>query len=128
MVIVNFTHPLTDAQLAQIADLTNSEPTRVIQAAAQFDDQQPFAAQAADLVRQVDLTPVEWQTTPILVVPPALNFIAVLVVAELHGRMGYFPTIVRLRPAADAVPRRFEVAEILDLQSVRAAARTYRKV
>ena len=128
MVIINFTHPLTDAQLAQIADMTKAEATRVIQAMAQFDDQQPFAAQAADLVAQVDLSPEEWQTTPILVVPPALNFIAALVLAELHGRMGYFPAIVRLRPIADTVPRRFEMAEVLDLQGVRDAARTNRKV
>lgn len=128
MIIVNFTHPLTDAQLAQIADMTQAEATRIIQAMAQFDDQQPFAAQAADLVAQVDLSPEEWQTLPILVVPPALNFIAALVLAELHGRMGYFPAIVRLRPVPDALPRRFEVAEILDLQGVRDAARTYRKV
>ncbi len=128
MIIVNFTHPLTDVQLAQIADMTKAEVTRVIQATAQFDDQQPFAAQAADLVAQVDLSPDEWQTTPILVVPPALNFIAALVLAELHGRMGYFPAIVRLRPVPDTVPRRFEVAEVLDLQGVRDAARIYRKV
>jgi hypothetical protein len=127
MIIVNFTHPLTDAQLAQIAALTKAEPARVIQAMAQFDDQQPYAAQAADLVAQVDLSPDEWQTTPILVVPPALNFIAVLVLAELHGRMGYFPATVRLRPVPDAVPRRYEVAEILDLQGVRDAARYARK-
>jgi len=128
MIIVNFTHPLTDAQLAQIAALTKAEPARVIQAMAQFDDQQPYAAQAADLVAQVDLSPEEWQTTPILVVPPALNFIAALVLAELHGRMGYFPAVVRLRPVPDAVPRRYEVAEILDLQGVRDAARHARKV
>lgn len=127
MIIVNFTHPLTDAQLAQIAALTKAEPARVIQAMAQFDDQQPYAAQAADLVAQVDLSPDEWQTTPILVVPPALNFIAALVLAELHGRMGYFPATVRLRPVPDAVPRRYEVAEILDLQGVRDAARYARK-
>ena len=127
MIIVNFTHPLTDAQLAQIAALTKAEPARVIQAMAQFDDQQPYAAQAADLVAQVDLSPDEWQTTPILVVPPALNFIAALVLAELHGRMGYFPAVVRLRPVPDAVPRRYEVAEILDLQGVRDAARYARK-
>ena len=127
MVIINFTHPLTDAQLAQIAAMTQAAIARVIQATAQFDDQQPYGQQAADLMAQVDLSPEEWQTTPILVVPPALNFIAALVLAELHGRTGYFPAVVRLRPVADSVPRRFEVAEILDLQSVRDTARHHRK-
>ena len=127
MVIVNFTHPLTDAQLTQIAAMTQTDAARVIQALAQFDDQKPYGQQAADLVAQVDLSPEEWQTTPILIVPPALNFIAVLVLAELDGRMGYFPAVVRIRSVPDSLPRRFEVAEILDLQRVRDTARRYRK-
>lgn len=38
----------------------------------------------------------------------------------------YFPTVVRIRPVPDAVSRRFEVAEILDLQAVRDEARSRR--
>jgi len=34
--------------------------------------------------------------------------------------------VVRTRPVADAVPRRYEVAEILDLQATREAARKLR--
>ncbi len=30
--------------------------------------------------------------------------ITALVLAELHGRMGYFPPVIRLRPAKDALP------------------------
>lgn len=37
----------------------------------------------------------------------ALNFIAAALVAELHGRMGYFPPVVRTRPVAGAVLRRY---------------------
>ena len=39
------------------------------------------------------------------VVPPALNFITAVLLAELHGRMGYFPAIVRLRPVAEVCRR-----------------------
>jgi len=49
-----------------------------------------------------------------------------VLLAELHGRMGYFPPIVRLRPVPNALPPRFEVAEIINLQAVREAARTRR--
>jgi len=62
----------------------------------------------------------------LLVVLPSLNFIAAALLAELHGRMGYFPPIVRTRPVADVLPRRYEVAEILDLQSIREQARKQR--
>ncbi|OQA39911.1 MAG: hypothetical protein BWY52_03004 [Chloroflexi bacterium ADurb.Bin325] len=58
--------------------------------------------------------------------PPSLNFIAVALLAELHGRMGYFPTCVRLRPVAGSTPPRFEVAELLPLNEVREAARRRR--
>ena len=58
--------------------------------------------------------------------PPALNFAAVTLIAHLHGRMGYFPPIVRTRPVPDALPPRFEVAEIINLQDVRQRARRKR--
>jgi hypothetical protein len=78
------------------------------------------------LVDAVGLSPAEWQTTPLLVNPPSLNVIAVTLLAELHGRMGYFPAVIRLRPVAGSTPQQFEVAEILNLQAVREAARTRR--
>jgi hypothetical protein len=37
--------------------------------------------------------------------------------------MGYFPACLRLRPVAGARPPRYEVAELLDLQAMRDAAR-----
>ncbi|MGH2522324.1 MAG: CRISPR-associated protein Csx15, partial [Anaerolineales bacterium] len=46
---------------------------------------------------------------------------------ELHGRMGYFPPLIRLRPVQEALPPRYEVAEILNLQAVRDGARLKRK-
>jgi len=44
----------------------------------------------------------------------------------LHGRMGYFPAVLRLRPVADAALSRYEVAEIMNLQSIRETARKMR--
>lgn len=72
------------------------------------------------------LSPVEWQTLPILVNPPALNVIAVALLAELHGRMGYFAPVLRLRLVAGSLPPRHEVAEVINLQALRAAARERR--
>ena len=81
----------------------------------------------AALADACGLSPADWQTAPLLVNPPALNFIAVALLAELHGRMGYFPSCLRMRPVAGVRPPRYEVAEVLDLQAVRAASRTRRK-
>jgi len=77
-------------------------------------------------VDAIGLTPHEWQSTPLIVIPPALSFIAVVVLAELHGRMGYFPTVARLRPIAGTTPPQFEIAEVMNLQAVRDAARSRR--
>jgi hypothetical protein len=55
-----------------------------------------------------------------------LNVIAVTLLAELHGRMGYFPAMLRLRPVTGSTPPRFEVAEIINLQTVRDRARSRR--
>lgn len=126
MVLLNFSHPLSAAQMQRLETLAGESITRVVDALTQFDEQQPFAPQLAKLLNAVDLTPFQWQNEPILVILPSLNFIAALLLAELHGRMGYFPTVVRTRPVADSVPRRYEVAELLDLQAVRDGARRSR--
>lgn len=126
MILLNFSHPLTDAQRQQIELLIAAPIAMVIAAHPQFDEQQPFAPQLAELMNQIKLTPEEWQGEPILVLLPSLNFIASLILAELHGRMGYFPPVVRTRPVANSLPRRYEVAEILDLQTVREQARAKR--
>ncbi len=123
MVIVNFSHPLTPAQLDDVARLTGTAAGRVVDVRTQFDHGRPFADQAREVVDAAGLTPHEWQTAPLLVNPPSLAPIAVAVTAELHGRAGYFPPVLRLRPVAGAVPPRFEVAEVLDLQALRDAAR-----
>jgi hypothetical protein len=126
MLLLNFSHPLTPSQLAQIESLTATTITEVIAVPVQFDEQASFLPQLHVLLAEVKLTPMDWQSRPLLVVLPSLNFISALLLAELHGRMGYFPPIVRMRPVAQRLPRIYEVAEILDLQQVRETARRQR--
>jgi hypothetical protein len=126
MLILNFTHPLRPEQVADIEKLTGQPVARVIEVPAQFDQACDFVPQVTALADACGLTPAEWQTSPLLIVPPALNFIAVTLLAELHGRMGYFPSCVRLRPVPGAIPPRYEVAEVLGLQEVREGARRRR--
>ena len=126
MLLLNFSHPITDAQRTQIEELTGQPIQRIIAAMPHFDEQQPFRPQLDALLAQVELTSEQWQSEPILVVLPSLNFISALLLADLHGRMGYFPPVVRTRPVAGQIPRRYEVAEILDLQEVREEARRSR--
>jgi hypothetical protein len=94
---------------------------------AEFDLAQPLAAQAAALVDGLGLSPQEWQHEPPLIVLPSLNFGAAVVLAELHGRCGYFPPLVRTRPVPESLPPRYEIAEIVNLQALRDTARKKRE-
>ena len=126
MFVLNFAHPLTEEHLKQIEELTGRPVDRVITVDSHIDPEEPLLPQVKALADRVGLSPEEWQTLPILVNPPALNFSAVALIAELHGRLGYFPPIVRLKPVSGSVPPRFEVIEILDLQGARDEARKKR--
>ena len=126
MICLNFSHPITDTQKSQIESLSGQAITEVRDYQMQFNHARPFPDQIRELVDGIDLTPQEWQTEPILVNPPSYNFAALTLLAELHGRMGYFPSIVRIRPVEGSTPQRFEVAEILNLQAIRDSARSKR--
>lgn len=126
MMLINFAHPLTPTQLAAIEQLSNQSVKKVTDVKTQFDQAKPFTEQARALVESVGLSTQEWQTAQVVINPPSLGVITALLLAELHGRMGYFPSIIRLRPIPESMPPQFEVAEILNLHSVREKARLER--
>ncbi len=126
MLLLNFGHPLTEVHLARIRDVVGREIERVHSVPTQFDHQRPFDEQVRELLATVPLTPEQWQTTPLLINPPSLAPITAVLLAEIHGRSGYFPTILRLRPVANTMPPQFEVAELLNLQGIRDTARASR--
>lgn len=127
MLLLNFSHPLTPQHLTRIQQLLDTnEAIAVRDIPTHIDPALPYAPEAVKLVDEAKLTRKEWQTTQILVNLPSYNHIAALILAEMHGRMGHFPTVVRLRPKANTTPVVFEVAEILDLQKQRDQARKER--
>lgn len=126
MILLNFTHPLSQSQLQQLQSVVGENIERTIHIPVQFEHERSFVEQVRELADAAGLSPEEWQSAPILLIPPALNFIAVTLLAELHGRMGYFPPIVRMRPVHETLPPRYEVAEVINLQAVRDAARARR--
>lgn len=120
MQILNFAHPITEAQLEQINTLAAPQTVkRVLTIPVQFDPAQPFLPQLDTLLSTIPLSTEELQTLPILVNLPSLNSIAAMLLASLHGRMGYFPGILRLRSVSNQTPPVFEVAEIINLQALR---------
>jgi hypothetical protein len=119
MFIINFSYPITQESIEQIERISQQKVEEVFTIPVEFDNRRDFIPQLQELMKKVPLTPLQLQTEPILVNLPSLNFIAALLLAVLHGRMGYFAPILRIRPVEGSTPRNFEVAEILDLQTVR---------
>lgn len=123
MLILNYAHPITADQRSQIEALIGGPISDIKQIKTHVDLAQPFAPQIIALADAAGLSGEEWSGAPLLINPPALNFAAVALLAELHGRMGYFPACLRMRPIEGSIPPRYEVAEILNLQDIRHAAR-----
>lgn len=121
MILLNFAHPLTTEHLSVIAELGDGAIT-VRDIPVQFDLREPFAPQVRALVEACGLSAAEWQTRALLINLPSLNTIAAALLAELHGRAGYFPPVLQMRPVEGPV-RQYEVGEILDLQGLREQAR-----
>lgn len=127
MILINFSHPITQEQQAEIEALTNQCVETILPVSSQFSHDIPFPEQISALVDSIELSLEDWQTKQILIIPPAYNFAALTLIAELHGRLGYFPTIIRTRPVPDSTPTSYEIAEIINLQSVREQSRVNRK-
>ncbi len=125
MLILNFTHPLTNEQKAQTEKMAGAAIDEVRTIPVQIEQSKPLEPQIKAIVDAVQLTPEEWQTTPLLVNPPGYAPAAFVLLAELHGRAGHFPSLIRLRPKPGPVPA-YEVAELLNLQSIRESARRRR--
>jgi hypothetical protein len=125
MLILNFSHPITPDQRAQIEALADTSISEIRTIPVQIDQAETLEQQIRDLVDATGLSPEEWQTLPLLINPPGYAPAAFVLLAELHGRIGHFPTLIRLRPKSGPITS-FEVAELLNLQTVRENARRQR--
>src|SRR5713101_9318983 len=126
MLILNFTHPLTDQQQTQIEALAHTSIEEVRTIPVQIDQAKPLEPQITAIVDAVGLSSEEWQTLPLLINPPGYAPAAFVLLAELHGRIGHFPSLIRLRPKPGPVTT-YEVAELLNLQNIREGARKRRQ-
>lgn len=130
ILLLNFSHPISDEQLTQIRRAVDADVTGydiyVHDVRCQMDIEKPFAGQVEDLIDGIGSTSIEWQTYHLLVNPPALSSAAVLVLAELHGRCGYYPPHIRLKKAKDSMPPHYVLAEVMDVTKQRELARQKR--
>src|SRR2546430_8339758 len=125
MLILNFTHPLTNEQRAQIEALASTPIEEIRTIPVQINQEEPLEPQIISIVDATGLSSEDWQTRPLLINPPGYAPAAFVLLAELHGRIGHFPSLIRLRPKPGPVTT-YEVAELLNLQAIREEARLRR--
>lgn len=122
-IVVNFsTHSFTEEHKEQVRLMGHGTVERVIEAPMQLDNLQSFDAQVKNVVCAVKLTIDDWQSKPILILLPGFAPAAGVLLARLHGMRGNFPSFVRMKPAGGL----FDVAEIVDLHSIREEGRLTR--
>lgn len=126
VLLLNYSHPLNETQIAQITALLGETPT-IRNGATQVDRARPLAEVARELADNANLSPTEWQSQALLINPPALAPVGLALLAELHGRCGYFPPILNIRPDVASPITRYEVGEIVNLQAIREVARQRRE-
>jgi hypothetical protein len=122
MLVINFSHPFTTEQRARIEALTGTPIEGVRFVPVEINQAEPLEPQIVAIVNSVGLSSEEWQTRQLLINPPGFAPAAFVLLAELHGRIGHFPTLIRLRPVPGPVTS-YEVSELLDLQVFREQAR-----
>ena len=123
ILVLNFAHPLTEQQRSQIEELAGATIEDVITVPTLINEEEPLGPQITGLVEAIGLSSDDWRRRNILINPPGYTPAATLLLAEIHGRSGHFPTIIRMRPKHGSVTC-YEVVELLNLQTVRDAART----
>ena len=122
ILVLNFAHPLTTQQRAQIEELSNTTIEDIITIPTLINEEEPLQPQITSLIDALDQSTPNWHKRNILINPPGYTPAAFLLLAEIHGRIGHFPTLIRMRPKHGSVTT-YEAIELLNLQTIRDAAR-----
>jgi len=120
--VLNFARKFTDGQLRELRTSLGALP-EVIDAPGmpvQFNDNEPLALQVLVTLDGLGLTLEEWASLRFVVNLPGIVSAAAALTAEIHGRSGNFPHIIRMVRQADDG---YHVTEIVKLQNIRDDAR-----
>jgi hypothetical protein len=126
MIVINYSHPLTEMQLTQLDELIGQEEVQLIETSVKYDDEIRFEVQTSMMLESLGLTSEKWQSSSLLLILPGYAPASACILAEIHGRLGYFPSLVRMRRLTHPNPLQFEIAEIINLQGIRDRARSKR--
>jgi hypothetical protein len=125
--LLNFTHAFQDQQIEQLEQKLDCHIEHIWpDCKVDFDVSEPFQPQVERLVDSLGYTPEEWQDVGSFVISlPGFSEASAVLLAELHGRMGGFPAIVRRCKPTQSDLNDYVVAEVIDLSGVRGKARRH---
>jgi hypothetical protein len=118
MILINFGAPFKPLQLSQTAAFLHEPVTQVIDLSFNIDFDQEVLPQFKKTMGKLKLSNAELCAEPVVINLPQQNYLSVMVLAELHARMGYFPPIIRTRLKSSGILPFYEVAEVIDLQAI----------
>jgi len=126
--VLNFSgHPVLPVQLKDIGQKMRwASPEVITVSLGNVPEDHNFVFTIEKAVEKIALSPEEWQSFPIVVIPAGHPAVWSVVLASLHGRFGYFPDVVRLCPALRVSDEKYEVAEIMSLREIRHNSRSKR--
>lgn len=124
--ILNFHHPLTKEQIQKIEKMLNKPIAEIVPLNTHLDESRPFRPQLCDLITAAKISSESLQHGEYIINLPGYAPAAAVLIAELHGRMGHFPTVIRLKKVEGSLPPVFDVEEIVNLQAIRDEARMCR--
>ena len=124
-IIFNFSHALTGDQITQIQSQVKDQINEII-IPIHFNQDKSFLQQVGKQIDYKMIVKYARRQNGLLIIPPALGVITCLLLAKLHGLLGYFPSIVRLRPVDQGLFQDYQVAEIINLQTLRDQSRKKR--
>lgn len=125
MTLLNLAEPLTKEDISAIAALSGKTVRKLLQIKPVFSDRLPLVPQVRTFISGLDMSEKEWKSTSLVVCLPADSVVAAIMVAEIAGRRGRTPSVVRF--IRDGNTGRPEPSEVISLHEVRKEVRQERQ-
>ena len=127
MIILNFSHPLTEQQRLQIETLAGVAILEIRNIPVHIRQEDDLEPQCREIISQLGFSVEEWQQLPLVINPPGYAPVTAVLLVIIHGLSGQFPGMVRIRPVAHTAITTYEVVELVNLQQLRERARQQRR-
>lgn len=127
MIFISFSdHIREDTHKTAIEAFVGRTIEEFIHTERSFDTEKSFVPQVSEWLNSIDFEGLAVRKKPIVVFLPSLNYIAAILLAQMHGRIGSFPSILRVKSVDRSGVRVYEIAEVINLNEVRDQARGLR--